>query len=64
MKLYFLLILRCWGVNSTELVRQPRKFVLNLGTERKSEPDERSCLGCLAGVSIECKCGGYLVERA
>ena len=26
MKLYFLLILRCRGVNSTELVRQPRKL--------------------------------------
>ena len=26
MKLYFLLILRCRGVNSTELVRNPRKL--------------------------------------
>ena len=26
MKLYFLQILRCRGVNSTELVRQPRKI--------------------------------------
>ena len=39
-------------------------FVLTLGTERKSEPDARSCLGCLAGLSIECKYAGCLIERA
>ena len=69
MKLYFLLILRCRGVNSTELVRQPRKLEyqrlsLTLRTESKTELDDRSCLGCLAGVSIECKYAGCLVERA
>ena len=67
MKLYFLLILCCRGVNSTELVRQPRKLEfqhLSLGTESKLEPDDRSCLGCLARVSIECKYAGCLVERA
>ena len=81
MKLYFLVILRCQGVNSkalflgdftlsgsefqrvgaaTEKARVPA-FVLTLSTESKSEPDDRSCLGCLAGVSIECKYAGWLV---
>ena len=70
MQLYFLLILRCRGMNSIELVRQPRKldyqlaFLLTLGTESKTELDDRSCLGCLAGVSVECKYAGCLVERA
>ena len=27
-------------------------FVLTLGTESKPEPDDRSCLGCLAGVIL------------
>ena len=57
MKLYFLLILRCREVNSIE-------FVLTLLTESKSESDDRSCMGSLAGVSIECKYAGWLVERA
>ena len=48
---------------ATEKVRVPA-FVLTLGTESKPEPDDRSCLGCLAGVSIECKYAGCLVERA
>ena len=39
-------------------------FVLTLGIESKPEPYDRSCLGCLAGVSIECKYAGCLVERA
>ena len=30
-------------------------FVLTLGTKRKLELDDRSCLGCLAGVNSECK---------
>ena len=37
---------------ATEKARVPA-FVITLGTESKSEPDDRSCLGCLAGVSIE-----------
>ena len=66
MKLYFLLILRCRGVNSRvgAATEKVPAFVLTLRTESKSEPDERSCLGCLAGVSIECKYAGCLVERA
>ena len=48
---------------ATEKDRVPA-FVLTLGTESKPEPDDRSCLGCLAGVSIECKYAGCLVERA
>ena len=39
-------------------------FVLTMGTESKLEPDDRSCLGCLAGASIECKYAGCLDERA
>ena len=67
MKLYFLLTLRCRGVNSTELVRQPRKLELQrltVGTESKSEPDDRSCLVYLAGVKIACKYAVCLDERA
>ena len=48
---------------ATEKARVPA-FVLTLGTESKPEPVDRSCLGCLAGVSIECKYAGCLVERA
>ena len=33
---------------ATEKARVPA-FVLTLGTESKPEPDDRSCLGCLAG---------------
>ena len=48
---------------ATEKDRVPA-FVLTMGTESKPEPDDRSCLGCLVGVSIECKYAGCLVERA
>ena len=48
---------------ATEKARVPA-FVLTLGTESKSEPDDRNCQGCLAGVSIECKYAGCLDERA
>ena len=48
---------------ATEKARVPA-FVLTLGTESKSEPDDRSCMGCLAGVNIECKCAVCLYERA
>ena len=48
---------------ATEKARVPA-FVLTLGTKSKPEPDDRSCLGCLAGVSIECKYASCLVERA
>ena len=48
---------------ATEKTRVPA-FVLTLGTESKPEPDDRSCLGWLAGVSIECKYTGCLVESA
>ena len=69
MELYFLLIFTLSGSEfhrvgaATEKARVPA-FVLTLGTESKPEPDDRSCLGCLARVSIECKYAGCLVERA
>ena len=46
---------------ATEKARVPG-FVLTLGTESKSEPDNRNCLSCLAGVSIECKYAGYVTH--
>ena len=39
-------------------------FVLTLGTKSRLELDDRSCLGCLAGVSSECKHAGCLDESA
>ena len=54
------LILRCHRFGAAT----EKAFVLTLRTESKSEPDERSCLGCLAGMSIECKYAGCFVERA
>ena len=35
-------------------------FVLILGTNSRLELDDRSCPGCLAGVSNECKYAGCL----
>ena len=37
-------------------------FVLTLGTKSRLELDDRSCLGCLARVSSECKYDGCLDE--
>ena len=39
-------------------------FVLTLGTKSKLELDDQSCLGCLAGVSSECKYAGCLDKNA
>ena len=39
-------------------------FVLTLGTKSRLELDDQSCLGCLAGVSSECKYAGFLNESA
>ena len=39
-------------------------FVLTLGRKSRLEFDDRSCLGCLAGVSNECKYVGCLDESA
>ena len=39
-------------------------FVLTLGTKSRLELDDRSCLGCLAEVSSECKYAGCLGESA
>ena len=39
-------------------------FVLTLITKRRLELDDRSCLGCLAGMTSECKCVGCLDESA
>ena len=47
----------------TDKVRVPG-FVFILETASKFELDDRSCLCCLAGVSIERKYGGCLDERA
>ena len=47
----------------TEKPRVPA-YVLSLGTASKLKLDDRSCLCCLAGVSIESKCGNCLDERA
>ena len=48
---------------STEKALVPM-FLLTLGTKSKLELYDRSCLGCLAGVSSECKYAGYVDERA
>ena len=40
------------------------RFVLTLGTKSRLELDDRSCLGCLAGVSSECIYAGCLDESA
>ena len=37
-------------------------FVLTLGMKGRLELYDRSCLGCLAGVSSECKYAGCLEE--
>ena len=39
-------------------------FVLTLGIKSRLELDDRSCLGCLAGVSSECKYAGCFDESA
>ena len=39
-------------------------FVLTLGTKRRLELDDRSCLGSLAGVSSEYKYTGCFDESA
>ena len=39
-------------------------FVLTLGTQMRLELDDRSCLGCLAGMSSESKYDGCLDESA
>ena len=39
-------------------------FVLTLGTKSRLKLDDRSCLGCLARVSSECKYAGCLGESA
>ena len=39
-------------------------FFLTLGTKGRLQLDDRSCLGCLAGVSSQCKYAGYLDESA
>ena len=39
-------------------------FILTLGTKSRLKLDDRSCLGCLAGVSCECKYAGCLDESA
>ena len=69
MKLYFLADFTLSGIEFHKVGAETEKapvpaLVLTMGTESKSEPDDRSCLGCLAGVSIECKYAGCLVERA
>ena len=38
-------------------------FVLTLGTKRRLELNDRSCLCCLAGVSSECKYTGLLGRK-
>ena len=45
-------------MSSTELVQQLKKGTL--GTKSRLELDGRSCLGCLAGVSSECKYAGWV----
>ena len=37
---------------------------LNTGKKNRLELDDRSCLGCLAGVSSECKYAGCLNKTA
>ena len=37
-------------------------FILTLGTKSRLELDNRSCLGCLAGASSECRYAGSLDE--
>ena len=39
-------------------------FVSTLGTKSRLELNDRSCLGCLAGVNSECKYAGCLDESA
>ena len=39
-------------------------FVLTLGTKSRLELDDRSCLGCLAGMGSEYKYNDCLGERA
>ena len=39
-------------------------FVLTLRTKSGLELDDRSCLGCLVGVSSECENAGCLDESA
>ena len=39
-------------------------FVLTLVTKSRLALDDRRCLGCLAGVSSECKYAGCLDESA
>ena len=39
-------------------------FILTLGTKSRLELHDRSCLGCLAGVTGECKYAGCLDESA
>ena len=53
-------------MSSTESVQHlikalvPTFLFLTLGTESKLELDDRNCLGCLTGVSSECKFAGCL----
>ena len=37
-------------------------FVLTLGTKSRLELDDRSCLGCLAGVGSECRYVSYCIS--
>ena len=39
-------------------------FILTLGTKSRLELHDRSCMGCLAGMSSECKYAGCLDESA
>ena len=52
--------MRTYGA-ATEKALVPT-FVLTLGTKSKLELDDRSSLGCLAGMSSECKYAGCLDE--
>ena len=63
--LYFLLSLTLTGsefhrVGAANEKAQAPTFILTLGTKSRLELDDGRCLGCLAGVSSECKYAGCL----
>ena len=53
-----------WGTSKFKQVVVVSTVVLTLGAKSILELDDRSCLGCLVGVSNECKYVGCLDESA